>query len=83
MHHRVMVLFWLGLLPAASLWAQASVGGCLVLPADNIWNTPVDTLPVDANSSAYINTIGSSRRVHADFGSGTWEGFPIGIPIST
>lgn len=62
--------------------AGPTIAGCPSLPADNIWNTPVDTLPVDANSSAYINTIGSSRHVHADFGSGTWEGFPIGIPIN-
>ncbi len=60
--------------------APPTLGGCPVLPADNIWNTPVDTLPVDANSSAYINTIGASDNVHADFGSGLWEGGPIGIP---
>jgi hypothetical protein len=56
------------------------VAGCDVFPADNIWNTPVDTLPVDANSAAYVNTIGASSHVHAGFGSGTWAGFPIGIP---
>jgi hypothetical protein len=56
------------------------VAGCEVFPADNIWNTPVDTLPVDANSAAYVATIGPVEYVHADFGSGTWEGGPIGIP---
>ncbi len=56
------------------------VAGCDAFPADNVWNTPVDTLPVDANSSAYIATIGESAYVHADFGSGTWDGGPIGIP---
>ena len=54
--------------------------GCPVFPADHIWNVPIDTLPVDPNSAAYINTIGASEELHADFGSGTWEGFPIGIP---
>jgi len=54
--------------------------GCDVFPADNIWNVPVETLPVDANSAAYINTIGANRGVHADFGSGLWNGGPIGIP---
>jgi hypothetical protein len=58
-----------------------TMGGCPVLPADNIWNTPVDNLPVDSNSAAYINTIGATRHVHADFGSGTWDGAPIGIPF--
>jgi hypothetical protein len=53
------------------------------LPADNIWNAPVDNLPLDSNSTAYINTIGATDNVHADFGSGDWppgSGAPIGIP---
>jgi len=57
--------------------------GCPVFPSDHIWNARADALPVDANSSAYINTIGASRGLHMDFGSGTWEGFPIGIPFVT
>ena len=59
------------------------VAGCAVFPADNVWNTPVDTLPVDSNSAVYIATIGASAPVHADFGSGEWppgSGSPIGIP---
>jgi len=59
------------------------IAGCAVFPADNIWNTPVDTLPVDANSAAYVTTIGASTSVHPDFGSGLWEGGPIGIPYVT
>lgn len=55
-------------------------GGCGILPANNIWNTPIDTMPLDPNSDAYIATIGASRNVHADFGSGEWDGGPIGIP---
>jgi hypothetical protein len=64
------------------LTSQASpqVVGCAVFPADNVWNTPVDTLPVHANSDAYVATIGAGAHVHADFGSGTWDGGPIGIP---
>jgi len=56
------------------------VAGCPVFPADNIWNVPVDTLPLDPNSDAYIATIGANAYLHPDFGSGTWEGEPIGIP---
>jgi PKD repeat protein len=59
------------------------VTGCDVFPADNIWNTPIDTLPVDVNSATYVATIGTSAPVHADFGSGEWppdSGSPIGIP---
>lgn len=56
------------------------IAGCAVFPADNIWNTPVDTLPVDPNSDAYIATIGADNPVHPDFGSGLYEGRPIGLP---
>jgi len=56
---------------------------CPLFPHDNIWNTAVDTLPVDVNSSKYITTIGSDEPVHADFGSGLWQGGPIGIPFTT
>ena len=42
-------------------YAQRSIGGCPVLPANNIWNTPVDTLPVLANSASMVTTIGAAR----------------------
>jgi hypothetical protein len=32
-------------------------------------------------SDAYINSIGRTRGLHADFGSGLWDGGPIGIPF--
>jgi hypothetical protein len=53
---------------------------CPVLPADNIWNTRVDTAPLDPSSATYVATIGASATMHADFGSGSWNGGPIGIP---
>ena len=34
-------------------------------------------------STAYVNAIGPAKGFHADFGSGTWDGFPIGIPVNT
>ena len=46
--------------------------GCPVFPPDNIWNTPVDSLPLDPGSAVYIDTIGRSRGLHPDFGSGLW-----------
>ncbi len=60
-----------------------SVAGCSIFPADNVWNTRVDTLPVHPRSNAYINAIGSTDSVHPDFGSSTWDGGPIGIPYTT
>ena len=57
------------------------IAECDVFPADHIWNVPVDNLPVDANSDAYITTIGTDAHLHPDFGS-WWEGIPIGIPYN-
>lgn len=54
---------------------------CILFPADNIWNTPIDTLPVHVRSDEYIDTIGADRGLHPDFGSGMWNGAPIGIPF--
>jgi uncharacterized membrane protein YgcG len=56
--------------------------GCPLFPADSVWNTPVADLPLDANSGAYIDTIGATPGLHPDFGSGTWDGGPIGIPFN-
>ena len=54
---------------------------CARFPADNIWNTPIDTQPVHVHSDEYIDTIGADRGLHPDFGSGMWNGAPIGIPF--
>jgi hypothetical protein len=55
---------------------------CTVFPASNPWNQRVDALPVAADSDAIIGSIGRDRGLHADFGSGLWDGGPIGIPIT-
>jgi hypothetical protein len=54
---------------------------CPVFPATNAWNQRVDTLPVAADSARLIASIGLDAPVHADFGSGKWDGGPIGIPF--
>jgi hypothetical protein len=59
-----------------------SLAGCSLFPAGNPWNQRVDSLPVAANSSAIIRTIGPGIGLHPDFGSGKWDGGPIGIPYN-
>jgi hypothetical protein len=71
------------LLFASTGFAQPKIGNCPVLPANDAWNQPVDQLPVAANSATLVNGIGATTRVHADFGSGLWDGGPIGIPFIT
>lgn len=55
------------------------IGDCPLQPPSDVWNTPVDTLPVDGNSAAYIQTIGPTKGLHPDFGT-TYQGAPNGIP---
>jgi len=59
-----------------------SIGPCSIFPQDNYWNMPVAGLPVHPLSAAWINSIGPARGFHMDFGSGTWDGGPIGIPYN-
>ncbi len=59
-----------------------TIGGCAVFPANSIFNTRIDSLPVHSNSATYIAFIGASTGLHPDFGSGTWNGEPIGIPYT-
>jgi len=55
---------------------------CPIFPKSNPWNQRVDKLPVAGNSDTIIRSIGANTGLHPDFGSGLWEGAPIGIPIT-
>jgi hypothetical protein len=67
---------------SGSAAATPTIAGCPLFPASNPWNQRVDKLPVAPNSAAMIRSIGLDEPVHADFGSGLWEGQPIGIPYN-
>lgn len=54
---------------------------CPIFPEDNIWNARVDSLPISSSSNDYVEVIGADIPAHPDFGSGTWDGGPIGIPF--
>lgn len=75
-----------GAVPAGALGAPApplpSVAGCPVLSARSAWNQRVDRLPVARDSATLVRSIGLGAGFHADFGSGTWDGGPIGIPYT-
>jgi hypothetical protein len=68
--------------PGTGTAAGPTLAGCPLFPADNVWNARIDRLPVDARSAAYIATIGPEVGLHPDFGSGAWDGGPIGIPFA-
>ena len=69
-------------LAGATVSQAPKLAGCPVFPANNPWNQRVDRLPVAASSSAIIASIGADTGLHPDFGSGLWDGAPIGIPIT-
>jgi hypothetical protein len=69
-----------GTMATADLGAGASLNGAVPFPADNAWNTDISGAPVDANSAALIASIGTGGALFPDFGSGTYNGAPIGIP---
>lgn len=62
--------------------APLRLAGCPVFPATDFWNCRVDSLPVARDSAAIVASIGGDEPLRADFGSGLWQGSPIGIPFT-
>jgi hypothetical protein len=62
----------------AGTWilAASTSGGPLppLFPSSNWWNLDVSAAPVDPASAAYISFIGSTRRMHPDFGGNVSTG---------
>jgi hypothetical protein len=75
------VLALLALVPAAQAGRLPGAPRCPVFPRDNPWNRRVDRLPVAPDSARIVASIGLDEGLHADFGSGRYEGRPIGIPF--
>jgi hypothetical protein len=68
---------------AAPALSAPTIAGCPVMAPGSAWNQRVDRAPVARDSATLIRSIGLSAGFHADFGSGRWEGAPIGIPWTT
>jgi hypothetical protein len=58
---------------------KAKLEEITIFPSDNPINRNISQDPVDSRSDAIIALIGSPG-LKPDFGSGLWEGAPIGIP---
>lgn len=61
------------------LGQQASLNGFVPFATTDAWRTNIANAAVDSNSAALIAQLGSSA-MHADFGSGLYNGSSIGIP---
>ncbi|EMG23877.1 hypothetical protein LEP1GSC150_0551 [Leptospira interrogans serovar Copenhageni str. LT2050] len=42
--------------------SDPTLGNCEVFPTNNIWNTPVDTLPLHPFSESYVRSIGAQKN---------------------
>jgi hypothetical protein len=58
---------------------RADAENIMIFPADNPWNQDISLSPVDSNSDLILAPY-STASLKADFGSGLWQGAPIGIP---
>jgi hypothetical protein len=59
--------------------SKADAENIAVFPSDNPWRMDISASPVDPYGSQIIAGF-STNSIKADFGSGLWEGAPIGIP---
>jgi hypothetical protein len=59
---------------------KAKLEEIAIFPSDNPINADISQEPADTRSDAIIALLGTPS-VHPDFGSGLWEGSPIGIPF--
>jgi hypothetical protein len=70
--------------PASAGQARSTpylLANCPVFPADNVWNTDISKLPVNAHSAAWLRSMNSgSTYLHPDFGPS--GGYPYGIPYT-
>ncbi|MEI9946579.1 MAG: hypothetical protein WDN26_20445 [Chitinophagaceae bacterium] len=58
---------------------KANAEGISIFPADNPWRMDISASAVDPYSTQIVAGF-SSNVIKADFGSGLWQGAPIGIP---
>jgi hypothetical protein len=73
--------------PAAANGAPAAAGtilpgtDCPMFPSDNVWNTPITSLPVDKDSATWMAAMDSgSTYLHPDYGPSADASQPYGIP---
>jgi hypothetical protein len=79
---RLVAVFAVLALGGSGAGESPEIAGCPLFPISSPWNQPVDKLPVAKDSAAIIRSIGLDSPVHADFGSGLYDGQIIGIPYN-
>jgi hypothetical protein len=55
---------------------------CQIFPSNNVWNTPVTGLPVNASSAAWLASMSATTTfLHPDYGPSGNSRQPYGIPF--
>lgn len=62
-----------------AIGAVPGAPACPVFPADNVWNRPVDRLPVDPRSARLVRAIGLASPLHPDFSRRGRYGIPFQV----
>jgi hypothetical protein len=81
----LLAIVALAAVAATASWAKAPAGappqegGCPIFPADNPLNQEIAHAPVNPNSAKYIESIGASVHLHADFGTPASYGIPYAV----
>jgi hypothetical protein len=71
------------LITASTQQAGTTLPGtdCPAFPADNVWNTPITGLPVNADSATWLASMDASTTfLHPDFGPSGNKSETYGIP---
>ena len=56
---------------------------CPIFPSDNVWNTPITSLPVDTHSAQWLASMNASTtNLHPDFGPSGDPSNPYGMPYT-
>ena len=58
----------------------SAVDSLQIFPSDNSWNQDISEADVDSASTNILSAY-AGTGLHPDFGSGLWDGAPIGIPF--
>ena len=72
----VLTVFFLTVPPSLAATTSPSLSGIQIYPSDDVWNVRVDTLPLDAKSSSYVNSQSSAHLY-------MWDDFPINVVDGT
>jgi hypothetical protein len=78
----ILLLGALPTLAVAATPAGPHVGSCAVFPSTNVWNRPVDRLPIRSDSARMLAAIGLSAGLHPDFSNAGRYGIPFNVVTS-